>query len=155
MLARRGSASREAGPARAYLVCACGSERYGIVLSAVAQVLPMRPCTPVPGAAFPILGLVALSGRIVSVVGLARALARPGAGRAEAGHLAVLRAVPVPVALAVDRALGIAHLSEADAPSAGFGSAAVSRYAAPDSGAAGVGDFVVIDLPRLLRRILP
>ena len=67
----------------------------------------------------------------------------------------VLRGPAVPVAFAVDRALGVAHLAEAAEAVGGLGGDAVSRYAPAESGSAGLGDFVVIDLPRLLRRILP
>ena len=156
-LARRGATARAAAPSTAYLVCACGTERFGLPLAAVARVLAARPCTPVPGAAPAILGLVALSGRIVSVVGLARALGRPGADVATGGHLVVLRAGGTPTALAVDRVLGLAQLAAGDAEGAdgGFGSDAVSRYAPADPGPSGLGDFVVIDLPQLLRRTLP
>ena len=158
-LARRGATARAAAPSMAYLVCECGTERFGLPLSGVARVLAARPCTPVPGAAPAILGLVALSGRIVSVVGLARALGRPGADVATGGHLVVLRAGGTPTALAVDRVLGLAHLAEvagdAEGAEGGFGSDAVSRYAPADPGPSGLGDFVVIDLPQLLRRTLP
>ncbi|WP_375453516.1 chemotaxis protein CheW [uncultured Methylobacterium sp.] len=155
-LARREKAGRAAVPTRAHLVCACGSERFGLPLAGVAHVLPMRPCTPVPGAVPAVLGLVALSGRIVGVIGLARALGRPGAGAAADGHLVVLRAAATPLALAVDRVLGVAHLAEQPEGTArGFGGEAVSRYAPAESGPTGLGDFVVIDLPRLLRRTLP
>lgn len=155
-LARRGTAARAAGTTRTLLVCACGSERFGLPLADTARVLARRACTPVPGAMPAILGLVALSGRIVSVVGLARALGRPGAGAAEDGHLVLLRAAVTPIALAVDRVLGVAHLVEdPDGAVGGFGSDAVSRYAPAEHGSAGLGDFVVIDLPRLLRRTLP
>ena len=162
-LARRGAAAGgRDGPSGAgldHLVCACGSERYGLPLSAVAQVLPMRPATAMPGAVPALVGLIAVSGRIVGVLGLARALGRP-ASENEAGHLVVLRGAPShqPVALAVDRVLGIARaagLAAGRAPDPeGLGNDAASGYA---PGAAGDDhpDFVVIDLPRLLRRALP
>jgi purine-binding chemotaxis protein CheW len=164
-LARRSQAA--AGPETGidHLVCACGTERYGIPLAAVAHVLPMRPFTPMPGAVPALLGLIALSGRIVGVLGLARALGRPEAppeAEGEAGHLVVLRGSQTqPVALAVDRVLGIAAaagpsaagMAEAADP-AGLGNAAASGYA-PASAGGGRPDFVVVDLPRLLRRVLP
>ncbi|SFM12425.1 chemotaxis protein CheW [Methylobacterium pseudosasicola] len=162
-LARR-QAAVETAEGVDHLVCACGSERYGIPLAAVAQVLPMRPFTPMPGAVPALLGLIALSGRIVGILGLARALGRPEASDSEtgAGHLVVLRAAqPQPVALAVDRVLGIAAApgpsaagTNAEADPAGLGNAAASGYA-PASARDGRPDFVVVDLPRLLRRVLP
>ena len=149
-LARRGAVAVATDSGDDHLVCACGGERYGVPLAAVAQVLPSRPSTPMPGAVPALDGLIALSGRIVGVLSLARALGRPepaSDAEAAAGHLIVLRGVhPQPLALAVDRVLGIARAS----------GEAASVYA-PGSGAAGDGrpDFVVIDLPRLLRRALP
>ncbi|MHB2208839.1 chemotaxis protein CheW [Methylobacterium sp. CM6257] len=164
-LARRGGAAVESDAGLDHLVCACGGERYGVPLSAVAQVLPMRPCTPMPGAVPALLGLIALSGQIVGVLSLARALGRPEPApdtEAAAGHLVVLRgAQPHPVALAVDRVLGItrtAGSTVAMLPGAadphGLGNEAASGYA-PASAGDGGPDFVVIDLPRLLRRALP
>lgn len=176
-LARRGRDRAAAFVTRAYLVCACGAERYGLPLESAAGVLPMRPCTPVPGAVPALVGLAAVSGRIVSVLDLARALGRPGPGAGPGGHLVTLRIGAVPVALAVDRVLGVAEVdlgaldvagsqsaetdtdragtAEADpaSPSSGgMGGAAVSGYAPAESEG---GDFVVLDLPRLLRRVLP
>src|SRR3954447_24258679 len=78
-LARRGTAAGESETGVDHLVCACGSERYGLPVTAVGQILPMRPCTPMPGAVPALIGLVALSGRIVGVLSLARALGRPDA----------------------------------------------------------------------------
>lgn len=158
-LARRG-AEVDAGVQRRYLVCACGEARYGLVLESAAEVLPMRPCTPVPGAVPALVGLVAISGRIVSVLDLARALNHRATGRrdSESGHLVVLRTHPAgPVALAVDRVLGVAARAvEAGDPSAaGMGDGAVSGYAAAEPASAGDGGFVVLDLARLLRRALP
>ncbi|MCJ2050895.1 chemotaxis protein CheW [Methylobacterium sp. J-070] len=179
-LARRAAAGARSDAGVDHLVCVCGDERYGLPMAAVAQVLPMRPCTPVPGAVPALIGLVALSGRIVGVLGLARALGRPDAAPdalERAGHLVVLRgahgaappsAQPAaaaqlpsrPVAFAVDRVLGIARVADPAAapPGAadrgGLGNESASGYA-PGSGGNGRPDFVVIDLPRLLRRTLP
>ncbi|MCJ2068984.1 chemotaxis protein CheW [Methylobacterium sp. J-030] len=156
-LARRdvGASASEAG--LDHLVCACGSERYGLPLTAVAQVLPMRPLTPMPGAVPALIGLIALSGRIVGVVGLARALGRPEPA-GETGHLVVLRgsAAPQSLALAVDRVLGIAPAATASgaADPEGLGNAVTSGYA-PAAAGADRPDFVIVDLPRLLRRALP
>lgn len=165
-LARRGAVAVSSDSGVDHLVCACGGERYGVPLAAVAQVLPSRPCTPMPGAVPALDGLVALSGRIVGVLSLARALGRPDPAsdaEAAAGHLIVLRGVQAqPLALAVDRVLGIARASgEAAAGAAdpdGLGNEAASVYAprsGPETPGDGRLDFVVIDLPRLLRRALP
>ncbi|MCJ2013285.1 chemotaxis protein CheW [Methylobacterium sp. J-076] len=152
-LARRTDAA--AGPARPtypYLVCTCGGERIGLPLPAVAQVLPGRPCTPVPGAAAAVSGIVALSGRIVPVIGLARALGRPeGAGAGE--HLVLLRGEP-PVALCVERALTIVRSVQAPAAAeaAPLGNGSASDYV---PGADGSPDFTIIDPAQVLRRVMP
>jgi purine-binding chemotaxis protein CheW len=158
-LARRGKAAATVDTGLDHLVCACGSERYGLPLSAVAQVLPTRPATPMPGAVPALIGLIAVSGRIVGVLSLARALGRPDP-EAEAGHLVVLRSASShqPLALAVDRVLGIARAAGASAGHApdpdGLGNDAASGYA-PGTAGDDRPDFVVVDLPRLLRRTLP
>lgn len=158
LAARVPATGAPAVPEVAYLVCACGSERYGLPLAAVAQVLPMRPCTPVPGAGPAIVGLIGLSGRVVGVIGLARALGRPETAREGdrtrdrlPGHLVHLRGAQA-LALHVDRAIGIAR--RAETPDGGLGNGAASGYAPPGTGD-GTPDFVVVDLPRLLRRALP
>ena len=153
-LARRGIRASDTDAGLDHLVCACGSERYGLPLKAVAQVLPMRPLTPMPGAVPSLIGLIALSGRIVGVLGLARALGRPESG-GEPGHVVVLRGTPAhqPLALAVDRVLGIAQAPAATNPG-GLGNEAASGYA-PGVAGADRPDFVIVDLPRLLRRALP
>lgn len=170
-LARRGLDAAEAARTQPFLVCTCGADRYGLPLGAVAQVRPARSCTPVPGAPPALLGIVALAGRIVSVLDLARALGRPDSADPEAGHLVVLRGGTVPVALAVDRVAAVldATVPDAETPAsgmdgAGLGEAAVSGYAATRSLSAkvvpgqlvpGESGFVIVDLPRLLRRYCP
>jgi hypothetical protein len=47
-LARRGAAAGESETGVDHLVCACGSERYGLPVTAVAQILPM--CRPSSGS---------------------------------------------------------------------------------------------------------
>lgn len=189
-LAGRGRDATEAARTEAFLVCTCGTDRYGLPLGAVAQVRPARACTPVPGAPPALLGIVALAGRIVSVLDLAQALGRPAQNLAlgrpdsagpEAGHLVVLRGGTVPVALAVDRVAAVLDVAvpaaEAPAPGmdgTGLGEAAVSGYAAartlsaqavpgqvvpgqvvPGQVVPGEVGFVIVDLPRLLRRYCP
>lgn len=155
-LARR--AEGAAAPERAtfpYLVCACGGDRIGLPLASVAQVLPGRPCTPVPGTAPALSGYVALSGRIVPVVGLARALGRP-AEAADAGrdHLVLLRGEP-PVALSVGRALGIVRSVQDGVPTgheAGpLGDGPAAAYVPATEGSP---DFTIIDPAQVLRRVL-
>jgi len=154
-LARR--VEGEAAPERAtfpYLVCACGDDRIGLPLASVAQVLPGRPCTPVPGTAPALSGYVALSGRIVPVIGLARALGRSDASDAARNHLVLLRGEP-PVALSVGRALGIVRSVQDGAPADGeaapLGNGSASAYV---PAAEGSPDFTIIDPAQVLRRVI-
>ncbi|KQP29008.1 chemotaxis protein CheW [Methylobacterium sp. Leaf100] len=163
-LAGRDRAAGQRVTLRSFLVCACGEDRYGLPLAQVAQVLPARPVTAVPDAPDALLGVVALSGRVVSLLGLARALGRPGAAEPGAGHIVVLRGGAAAVALAVDRVEGVVAIapSDPDLPNAteslldpavaGLGPGAVSGYA--PAGTHGGDGFVAVDLPRLLRRYL-
>lgn len=167
-LAGRVKAAQRETPSSAFLICTCGGDRYGLPLVEVSQVLSGRAITPVPGAPAAILGAIALSGRVVSVLALARALGRSGAAAPEDGHLVILRGTPV--ALAVDRVEGVLAVADADPEgrtsrdglvdpaTAGLSSETVSGYA-PARAGAGQGasrdlGFVVVDLPRLLRRYL-
>ncbi|WP_019904462.1 chemotaxis protein CheW [Methylobacterium sp. 77] len=167
-LARRGVESTSHVATRPFLVCLSGNDRYGLPLESVAQVAPARAYTPVPGSPPELLGLVVLSGRVVSVLSLAGALGRPTPlGSSDtvhtSGHILLLRGGIGPVALFVDRVLSVADvdsaLAAAPLPLGGLGADAISGYApAPGQEAArkgGDADFVVIDLPRLLRRYLP
>lgn len=162
-LARRGRDVARAARTRAFLVCRCGTERYGLPLGAVAQVHPARACTSVPGAPPALLGIVALAGRIVSVLDLGRSLGRPASADPQAGHLVLLRGGTVPIALAVDRVVAVRDVAapdaEAGADGAGLGQDAVSGYApgrtlSGEAVSDGAG-FVIVDLPRLLRRYCP
>ncbi|MCJ2079933.1 chemotaxis protein CheW [Methylobacterium sp. J-090] len=165
-LAGRDGAAQHQAPLRPFLVCTCGEDRYGLPLTQVAQVLAARSVTPVPGAPAALLGVIALSGRVVSLLGLARALGRTDATEPGAGHIVVLRGGAAMVALAVDRVEGVAAVAVPDpdspasgtgllAPAAtGLGAEAVSGYAPAQAGAGDGPGFVVVDLPRLLRRYL-
>ncbi|MCJ2045224.1 chemotaxis protein CheW [Methylobacterium sp. J-078] len=159
VLARRGQA-QAAVATRSYLVCACGADRFGLPLAQVAQVLPARPVTALPGAPPAVLGLIALGGRVVSLLALAPALGR-GVDPAredgqEAGHVVVVSGTAIPVAVAVGRVLGVAEIPEAAIDTAyaeaGLSAEAVSGYAPAGAGPGAESAFVIIDLPRLVRR---
>ncbi|ACK83901.1 chemotaxis protein CheW [Methylorubrum extorquens] len=141
-----------------YLVCACGAERYGLPLTAVAGVTPERPCTALPGAPPALRGITAVSGVIVSVLDLAACLGLDRAETDEGGHVVRLRAQEPPVALAVDRVLGIAQiettLARPTLESESLGRGPLSGYAPPGSDRTGgiAEDFSLIDIPALLAR---
>lgn len=162
-LARRGRAEA-AVATRSVLLCLCGPDRYGLLLGDVAHIIPARPCTRVPGASAAILGLAALSGRIVSVVRLADAIGRraretsePGLVDLAGGHFIILRGADAGFALAVDRVEGVVQIpderqaakSGIGPDASGLGSEAVSVYATAGSSSEAI---VLVDPRRLLRR---
>lgn len=162
-LATRGAA-RESGPVSPpLLLCALGSETYGLPLASVAQVVPFAPCTPAPGQPAAMLGFHGRAGQIFTVLDLGLAL---GTGtRHEGGHLLLLRHAPRRFALRVDRALSAAEalpLVEAEAAQDIPGQPAAPRHGAIADHAmapadlAGAGTTLVglIDLNRLLRPFL-
>lgn len=157
-LAARSRASREVEETRAYLVCACGAERYALPLAEVSAVISACPVTPVPGSPAALLGVVALSGSIVSVLALGRMLGIQAGG---VGHFVRLRGQEPPVVLAVDRAVGVFEIgvtaSSASPFPGGLGGQAVSGYCPPDPNAAeGAREGCsILDLPRLLQPFLP
>jgi len=73
------------------LVFSVGSERYGIEVGDLAEVVPFGHCTPVPEGPRELLGLINLRGEIRSVIDLARMLEIPEAGEATAGYVLILR----------------------------------------------------------------
>ncbi len=181
-LAERGIERRRKGSRQNYLVCLCGDERFGLPVFAAASVLAERPCTAVPGAPVALRGIICHSGTIISVIDLAEALQIEIRSRSEQGHFVRLRAHEPPVALAVDRVLGVARIAMSDIQGlaasetmpgqssdptidvdsgseagGGLGSDAILGYAPRGLAMpSGITDgFSVIDVPRLLRRLLP
>lgn len=138
-----------------YLVCLCGPERYGLPLGAVAGVTPQRPITALPGAPATLRGICAMAGTIVSVLDLAACLGLVAEG--EGGHFVRLRAQEPPLALAVDRVVGIAHIEARPAdPANTLGGGPLLGYVPPGSDRTDdVRDgFTILDLPALLARFL-
>ncbi|MRI53234.1 chemotaxis protein CheW [Methylobacterium sp. DB1607] len=161
-LAARGAEREEAVETVAYLVCACGAERYGLPLAAVEGVTPEPTCTGLPGAPPALKGITAVAGAIVSVLDLAACLGLDRAGKddvgQDGGHVVRLRAQEPPIALEVDRVLGIARIDVALARPAnqpeGLGRGPLSGYAPPGSDRTGDihEGFSLVDLPALLAR---
>jgi len=73
------------------LVVGLGTERYGIDLSELAEVFPFRDCTPIPGSAPALLGVINVRGDIRSVVDLRRVLDLPPADGNAPGYVVMLR----------------------------------------------------------------
>lgn len=140
------------------LICAVGSEYYGLPLGAVAEILAFRAPMPVPGGPRGLIGMLGRGGHLVSVIDLAMAVeqAAPGSERDPAGrHIVLLRQEKPRVALCVDRALAVdavVPLTEDGTTdfrmNAVIGYAKTARFADQDNVVA------LLDLDRLLRPFL-
>lgn len=154
-------ASREAGDGDAeqtiqVLICATGRETYGIALETVAEVLPFRPCLPVPNGPQALVGLFGREGHLVSVVDLGLALGIGATGENGNSHLVLLRRAPLQIALRVDRAHGVADVTLVTTEEAGgFRKESVTGYAEIPSGIVDQEKILsLLDVERLLRPFL-
>jgi purine-binding chemotaxis protein CheW len=77
-------------PTESLLVARAGGRLYALPLAQVHEVVPALPLTVVPGAGEAVSGMVNVRGRVVAVVGLARAFGRAEAGPAEERRLLVV-----------------------------------------------------------------
>lgn len=136
------------------MVCQAGRRTCGLPVAAVEEVLPYRPCVPVPSGPPALIGLYGRAGRAVSVIDLGAALAgnRP-AEVAASGHFILLRNTMPRLALWVDRADGVARAvpMEADADQA-VETSAFTNYART---LADGRVLALVDLDRLLPTLIP
>lgn len=66
-----------------------GGHRFGVAISAIREIIPARPYTPLPGSGPHVCGLINLRGRIVTVVDLGARL-RLSPAAAHPGHSIVI-----------------------------------------------------------------
>ncbi len=88
-LAGRPARAGAVSPPLSVLAFSLGEERYGIELTALAEVAPFAGCTPLPGASPEALGVVNARGEVRPVVDLARLIGLPEGGAS--GHVLFLR----------------------------------------------------------------
>lgn len=115
-LARRFRAAEDLKDVVDLLVCMVGRQACGLPVAAVEEVLPFRPCVPVPSGPPALIGLYGRAGRAFSVIDLGAALA--GNRQAEApatGHFLVLRDISPRLVLWVERAEGVVRAVSMDA----------------------------------------
>jgi purine-binding chemotaxis protein CheW len=135
------------------IICNAGRLACALPLDAVEEVLPFRPCVPVPAGPPALIGLYGRTGRAFSVIDLGAAMA--GSRRAEmpaGGHFLVLRHAAPRLALWVERADGVGRArpldAEADQPDAEY----TARYVRTVDGARVLA---LVDLDRLLATLVP
>ena len=129
-----------------------GSRIYGVDLDQVREIIPFRRATRLPGAPPFVCGLINLRGTIVTVIDLGARL-DGGASVRTGGSVILVEYGAKLVGLAVDEALEVQHLPDADVdatPSDGGGSGGAIRAVGR------LGDTVVIllDAEEIVRQVL-
>ena len=115
----RQRAARLAGPLEAdhgaaqdisVLVFGMGSDRYGIELPRLLEIVPHPLCAPVPGAPPQLAGVLLVRGEIHPVLELSRLLGLPDLPPDDPGSVLLIRREPRPFGLRVERVEGIRAL---------------------------------------------
>jgi purine-binding chemotaxis protein CheW len=130
------------------LVFGIGVERYGLELSELAEVLPYRGCTPVPGAPAALLGVINVRGDIKTVADVRRILDLPAGDDSAPGYVVMLRRGDGTIGLRVESIDDIRQVDPATL-------VAVGDNAAPIPGsrcvkAIGADNLIVIDVTAAL-----
>lgn len=124
-LAAPAVASGPPADARRLLVFRLGSERYGIELADVAEVLPAARCTPVPGAPAHISGVIEVRGEIRPVLDLKLLLGilaeENVPASAHPAHLLLVRLAGGQVAVRTDGVEGVRAVARDELRAAGTG----------------------------------
>jgi purine-binding chemotaxis protein CheW len=107
------------------LVFALGGAHYALAVGAVAEVLPLRGLTPLPGVPAFLPGVVNHRGRVLAVLDLRR-LWDPAAEPVPGGHVVVLAADDAALGLLAESVAGVVAigLHEIGPPPAAIGSSA-------------------------------
>jgi len=103
---------RTASSTMAVLVFNVGAERYGIELSALAEVFPYRGCTAVPGGPAALLGVMNVRGEIRAVADLSRILGLPE-GAVDRGYVVMLRQPECAMGLRIESIDDVRHVAAA------------------------------------------
>jgi purine-binding chemotaxis protein CheW len=137
-------------PAPALRVCLFGLDDgvFAVEARHARRVVVLEECTAVPGAPPHLVGVVNLGGSIVPVVDLRPVLALRPARVGPGTPLLVVAGPGCEAAVAIDRALGVASVTEAAAtrPAPSAVSAGLAHGFVTWDG----GDALVLDVPRLL-----
>jgi purine-binding chemotaxis protein CheW len=87
--------------------------RYGLPLARLVEVVPRVAITRLPELAPPVLGFLVYRGAAVVAVDMRHRLGYPARAPSLADHFAIVRARTRPVAMVVDRALGLRRVDPA------------------------------------------
>lgn len=87
---------------------------YGVASQFVKEVQPLRDFTPLPGLPPFVLGILAVRGRVVSLVDLKVFFAIPERGLSDINHVVVLSGPDMEFGILADELLGVRRLPEAE-----------------------------------------
>jgi len=99
-------------PANSFVVFTLDEQRYALLLSAVARVVPVVEITPLPKAPAIVLGVVNVQGRILPVVNLRGRFHLPERELRLSDQCIIARTLTRTVALVVDRVSGVLEVSD-------------------------------------------
>lgn len=117
---RQGELEPEISPVPA-LVFTLHEERYAVALLELLEVLPLRNCTPVPGAAAEFLGIINLRGELRPVVDLGRMILSAENAATGSGFVLMLRGPGREIGLRVDRVEDLVEIKGQHANAAAYG----------------------------------
>jgi purine-binding chemotaxis protein CheW len=101
-------------PGEDYLIVRVGGERYALPGGAIREVARWRPPTPVPGAPPVVPGIISQRGVVLPTVDMRLLLGLEAAEADRASRFVIIRQDQIDVALMVDAALDLCHLTEDD-----------------------------------------
>jgi purine-binding chemotaxis protein CheW len=140
-----------------WVVFACGEHRFAVQLEHVREILDPPGYTRIPGCGRELCGLIALRGRIITVIDFAAAHGLPPAARLADHALLLLERGEGLAGLAVERVLGVAHGVDRSLPLSG---AALKALDSGREDVLGIGEFAgvpftALDPGPMLARLLP
>lgn len=110
------------------IVLGIGKERYGVDLSAVAEVLAPLPVTPVPGAPPIFSGVINVHGEIRPVIDLGRLLGMQTVSNGDAARVILLRNEGCEMGLRIDSVEEIRRIGPGELQLAGSSDLAYSEH---------------------------
>ncbi|MEI8306066.1 MAG: chemotaxis protein CheW [Chloroflexales bacterium] len=101
-------------PSEDYLIVRVGTERYALPGTAIREVTRWRPPTPVPGAPHMLPGIISQRGVVLPAVDLRQLLGLEATEPNRTTRFVIIHQGQIDVALLVDAALDICHLTGDD-----------------------------------------
>jgi len=101
-------------PNEEYLVVQVGAERYALAGSQIREVARWRPPTPVPGTPAVLPGIISQRGVVLPVVDLRRLIGLAPSEADRSSRLVIIHQGAADMALMVDAALDLQHLTDQD-----------------------------------------